>query len=256
MYESDVDCVFFNYGPGTCQRQDKACDAKGCKDLIKTNVIEPAFTDTKWAWKTSMNLLTRVYDAFMRREQCQISNNMKLRKACYKRGHFHFIARETEPLLRMLIHLRSHFGEQRKKIKFLDCGCGIGNVVILARFAGFDAYGVEYDKQTLKRGKEVLPLFGVESSKLHQGDLLEYPDFDKYDVLYGYCPMSHGGKERTFEKKLYKDMKIGAMLIGIGAGKREQVGRNEYVYFQRLRIYRGYEYSSANPNVKVAHEKQ
>lgn len=254
LYVMDTNCIYFKYGPSTCKKygkRNKRCQPKGCKHKTRENITGKAFDEAKWYWKTSMNIMCNVFHAAVYLEQHKLSD--KTYKACSERGHYRFIARDTDTIIKMLVHLRKHFGESTKKIKFLDCGAGIGNVVALAFNAGFDAYGLEYNKLNLKHGKSFLRRFQVEPSRLFQGDLLEFNDFDKYDVLYGYCPMSDGKLEKQFEHRMYKQMKKGAMVIGINPGKCVRIGRCERVYFQRLML-RDTEYDSANPYIKVAHE--
>jgi SAM-dependent methyltransferase len=137
------------------------------------------------------------------------------REQRHKLGHYHFIGRDMNSVMHIVISAREHFGPGRWQPKFLDCGCGVGNVVMMAQYAGFDAYGIEYDEKTLKRGQRLFKQFRLDPKKLFQGDILEYPDYHKYDVLYGYCPLSDREKEHLFENKLKLDMKVGALLAGI-----------------------------------------
>jgi len=179
----------------------------------------------------------------------------------YKMGHYPYITRSMEAVMSMVIHVRKCFGHEGPVPKFLDCGCGVGNVVMMAHFAGFDAYGIEYDPVTLQRGKRLFKQFRVDPKKLFRGDILEYPNYADYDVIYGYCPMCDNKKEQAFENKVSLDMKIGAVLCGLGfRSHRSPPGIEKMIgpraYFQQLMLEASDDhYASCSPVIKVAHEK-
>jgi SAM-dependent methyltransferase len=258
---SNVDCIYLTNSDGTCHKKfnrGKECVSYtgrrcGHKRLNRTST--PVFDDEKWHWKSNMHTLSLALSNLFYGEQAKFHDNEKGDAHAKRRmelGHYPFIMRDMNNVISMVTHARKHFGHRRRtepKPKFLDCGCGVGNVVLMAHFAGFDAYGIEYDSVTLQRGRRLLKQFRVNPKKLFQGDILEYPNYADYDVLYGYCPMCDRDKEDAFESKVRLDMKIGALLWGIGWRKSEKIGK-ERVYFQRLILG-----PDAVSSIKVAHEK-
>jgi len=282
-----IDCVFYyqsrNAKGSTCQNKfnrRKRCilntDQKRCdhKKPRTTNVT--VFDDPKWCWKTSMNMLSQALSGMFYSEQEKFQGPKGEVHAEKRRkiGHYPFIMREIGHVVRMVSYIRKYFSEgymtprlyKPPKINgvsnhygapsFLDCGCGVGNVVMMAHFAGFDAYGIEYDPVTLQRGRRIFKQFRINPKRLFKGDILEYPNYADYDVLYSYCPMCNGKKEDEFENKLMLDMRIGALLCGIsnGAGQGcKKIGK-ERVYFQRLDLG-DHSWNLSSPYIKIAHEK-
>lgn len=269
----DVDCVYISAGKkcGKKSHNNKKCElAKRkqacCSDQLPKKVGEPTFNDPKWFWKASCNILSKAFNSRISLEARRFSPTQDKRR---KDGHFQFIPRRVDDLMRMLVYAHKYLTQEDsfKRPMFLDCGCGVGNVVMLAEFAGFDAYGIEYDKATLAAGKELLKEFRLDPKKLFQGDILEYSDYQKYDVLYTFCPMVSTGKEWAFEQKLKHDMKVGALLLGMRAGrvvgtagKGGVVARTEETeewraYFQVLCLEDADRlYARGNPCIKVDQE--
>ena len=97
--------------------------------------------------------------------------------------------------------------------KFLDIGCGIGNIVLLAHSAGYSANGLEYDPKTYKVAKSICKPTG---SKIFKGDMNKFRRYGEYDVLYYYKPMSNNDDMHKFACKLIRKMKPGAHVIAIG----------------------------------------
>jgi 2-polyprenyl-3-methyl-5-hydroxy-6-metoxy-1,4-benzoquinol methylase len=237
----------------------KKCKPDNCTDRLKTTNPQPVYDDDQSGhqWKDSMHLIAQAYHKLVQHEQHKLHQDHEHTAGRRDMGHFEFIARSTESLVDMLVHIKRHFGYGKvEKLKFLDCGCGIGNVVLLATLAGLDAYGLEYDEKTLNTGREFLKLFGVDGEKrLFQGDLLTFDNFGDYDILYGYCPMSNGELEQQFEHRLASQMKIGAMVFGLDIHKGMKCTKHEIAWFQRLSLNGREDWSIANPKVKIKHSK-
>jgi len=99
-------------------------------------------------------------------------------------------------------------GEARP-FQFIDCGCGVGNILLLAReTAGYRTTGLEYEPEMVKIAKLLTP----DSTILHQ-DILTYEDYKLYDVIYYHCPLSDKDKTNRFLDKICKDMKVGAVIV-------------------------------------------
>lgn len=119
-------------------------------------------------------------------------------------------------------HIRVAKAHIRKKneelLKFLDCGCGIGNIMILAHATGgfYKTDGVEYDLATWRVAKDLAPRY----SKVFRGDLVEFKHYADYDILYLFEPISDPKKRNIFYDKLMNDVKVGAVIIANGGGGR------------------------------------
>jgi SAM-dependent methyltransferase len=100
-------------------------------------------------------------------------------------------------------------------IKFLDIGCGIGNIVLLASVSGFYADGLEYNRDTYKVAKQVCKY----NMKVFHGDMRKFRHYKEYDVLYYYQPISDGEEMEKFSFKLSREMKPGAYVITNGSNE-------------------------------------
>lgn len=263
MPEPEQRCVYMR-GHNRCNlkfNRDKRCIAgmKGgieyhCEQHTPEREHTLSFDDEKWAWKAGMNALTQAFDYLANNEERKFHTSKKAQDHCDSRGkmgHYHFIPRSAESVLCILTHAFKYLGPKTEsKPKFLDCGCGVGNVVIPANFVGFNAYGIEYDAITLARGRRLLEQFGMDPKRLMKGDILKFPKYHEYDLLYGYCPMSSSKLEDEFERKLRLGMKIGALISGLRFTKGcEEIGK-ERIYFEQLQLAR----YQTSVGIKIAHE--
>ena len=162
-------------------------------------------------------LLDRLF-AHERRRFSADKRGYSHRRRREKLGHYPFIPRDIDHAMCMIMAAKTYLektsNRRSGKFKFLDAGCGVGNIVMLAYAAGFDAYGVEYDPKTLEWGKSLFEQFLLEPERLMQGDILEFNNYADYDVIYAYCPMLKGELERRFEEKAAQEAKPGAVIIG------------------------------------------
>jgi SAM-dependent methyltransferase len=87
--------------------------------------------------------------------------------------------------------------------KFLDVGCGLGSKVWIAQELGFDAYGIEINKQYAEIAEEF-----VGPHRIICQDGVLYPDYDQYDVVYFFNPMPTS----ELEAAILKGAKQGAII--------------------------------------------
>lgn len=259
---SGYQCIYSTiYTSDRCyvaSEKGKICRGKSCKHFLAKEIKADTHTqeEEKYVWKSSMGLLTNLFDKIIRGEQHKFQKDREFVKSRHKVGHYPFIARSTAEIIEMIVRLCKHIGyDNIATTKFLDCGCGIGNVVLLATAAGLDAHGIEYDKRTLNKGHSIFRTFNAAPKRLFQGDLLEYNDFGKYDVLYGYCPMCDGKREWAFERRMMQQMKIGALLFGLYPGNIVRISESETVILQKI-SFGGVGWGAHNPVIKVKHIKK
>jgi SAM-dependent methyltransferase len=92
--------------------------------------------------------------------------------------------------------------------RFLDVGCGIGNVLLVAEQFGFEVYGIEKDEYPFKVAAR---LIGEE--RIAQADIWTYQGYGDYEVIYYYRPFSGRDQQLRFEKLIEDTMKTGGILI-------------------------------------------
>jgi SAM-dependent methyltransferase len=97
--------------------------------------------------------------------------------------------------------------------KFLDVGCGVGNVMALAESFDLRVYGLQYDPRLIELAAYPKYQRGMESGWIFQEDALKYKDYGKYDILYYYCPIADREKERELERRIEEQMQLKALLI-------------------------------------------
>lgn len=282
---NDPNCVYAKFNhihrtPYDCTLSKSPCiypekPKKDCKDRIMATVERNVFDDEKYLYKIQANRLASLMHDLIASEQRRLHGGQsgrgdKATKARYDMGHYPFIARGTDYIVEALAYVFTYLRNKSKTTpSFLDCGCGIGNVVLLARKFGFSAFGIEYDEETLKRGQFIMELFGYDPKFLFQGDLLKFDRFHEFDVLYGYCPMCDPEMEHEFEDRIFLNAKVGAYFIGLrtkpmvinfdkdgreiqGASRREVF---DTVYLQRIYLPPANEFGLAAPLKKVRHVK-
>lgn len=98
-----------------------------------------------------------------------------------------------------------------KDHSLLDIGCSVGLVVKAATEVGFDAYGIDINKKSIEKGKE---LFTEISGKLKLD--VEYVYDKKYDVIVCNQTLEHISKPSEFlESWVYWLEKDGMMFLGL-----------------------------------------
>ena len=150
----------------------------------------------------------------------------KKSKIEYNVGSYPFIPKQVESVIRQFLVLKSNLcdipqwsGHKTKKPKFLDAGCGIGNILVFAKSIELledrkSIYcGLEYFDHTIKAAKRYLKTYPYDNIKIRKADILTYKSYDQYDIIYYYCPFCNKKKEKLFEKRVEDQMKTGAILI-------------------------------------------
>lgn len=97
---------------------------------------------------------------------------------------------------------------------FIDVGCGIGSKVALADILGFNAFGIELNKRYCLYASRLL--CGRQGSRTNEHIINKNAfdhKYDKYDVIYFYCPFQDSKQEIKLENYLYQSAKSGAIII-------------------------------------------
>jgi len=102
----------------------------------------------------------------------------------------------------------------RNRLKFLDCGCGVGNILLPARNLGYTAAGIEYEADTFVLAKSLLR--GHTDVRVIRGNVLYFRHYADYDVIHYYQPLQSDSMRVRFARKLERDVKPGTIIIANG----------------------------------------
>ena len=126
---------------------------------------------------------------------------------------------DTHTLIKDLTEIyKSVHKETGRRPKFIDIGCGIGNIIMLAAGLGYDATGLEYDSKIFETAKHISKqqITHKYSYKIIKGDMRKFKHYSKYDVLYYYQPIFDCSEMRKFSTELAKKVKPGTYIIARG----------------------------------------
>lgn len=96
----------------------------------------------------------------------------------------------------------------RPGLTFLDIGCGIGNIMLLAELLDFTIRGIEKDEYPFMIAKKLL---GEEV--VAQTDIWDFTGYAEFDVIYYFRPFSEKVLQTKFEAMIEDKLKVGGILI-------------------------------------------
>lgn len=145
----------------------------------------------------------------------KITSNIAPQQRGHKDTEWGYIPYNAGHICTILINLSEtykHISEGRAK--FLDIGCGMGNIIIIAKSVGLSVEGIERDKTTFRHATKIVGNIG----KIHNANMLTFKDYGKYDVLYYYVPIKDHVLMAKAANRIASQMKIGAIMIPMGFG--------------------------------------
>jgi SAM-dependent methyltransferase len=160
--------------------------------------------------------------------ECQRANDAGGDCEETKKGAYPFIPMSIGAAMQTFEHLEKHLKKEKRwcghntnDAKFLDAGCGIGNVLLLASIYQLANryHGIEYFEDTANRARTWLGINNPRRKNLPskfsiiQDDILTFKDYGAYDIIYFYCPMLEPRLQIRFEERLEDEMQVGAILI-------------------------------------------
>ena len=98
-------------------------------------------------------------------------------------------------------------------VVFLEVGSGVGTKSMVARnMFGLSTYGIEYDETLLTVAAQ------KRRGPVWHGDALTYPAglYGEYDIIWMYRPFRDPELQDSLEKRIYQEMRPGAVLAGAG----------------------------------------
>lgn len=93
--------------------------------------------------------------------------------------------------------------------KLLDVGCGKGNILSLASVLGFNAHGIEYRKEYKEDLIKIRAKFKI-------GEAFDIKDYDYYDVIYAYMPISDHEKMFKLLNVIDNQISEGKLILFYG----------------------------------------
>jgi len=123
-----------------------------------------------------------------------------------------FVPMDTRQAYQQIIIAKQYLDsktEQEKAPKFIDIGCGIGQIVLIAEMAGFDAHGIEKDPYPCEIAQRL-----IGADKILLEDIWEFNEYNKFDVIYYFRPFSIKELQSKFEKMIEDKIKVGGIIIG------------------------------------------
>ncbi len=152
----------------------------------------------------------------------------------WTKDHHRFIpSSNVRQIITCLRFVRDHLARAYKKkhkslmhrtFRFLDCGCGAGNILLLAHeIDGYSTTGLEYETEACEVARTLVP-----DARIIQQDILTFEDYAHYDVIYYYNPMTSDKKMGQFARKVQNDAKVGAVVITYGGGSSRLYGDKRF----------------------------
>jgi 2-polyprenyl-3-methyl-5-hydroxy-6-metoxy-1,4-benzoquinol methylase len=133
-----------------------------------------------------------------------------------KAGSFGFVP--SRGIIQLTRAFKAVFDYLTKRVNedlsFLDAGCGVGNMLLLAHSVGFiKVGGIEFDEKTARIARKLLKCTINEYDyKIVKADLKKYNKYEDYNVIYYYQPL-HVNCMPKFLDLLGRNMKVGAVVI-------------------------------------------
>jgi SAM-dependent methyltransferase len=171
-----------------------------------------------------LEIYSQIFHNFFTSYRSNVS--IKEEKEARKKGSWVFIPNSFTRIMDNFIEL-SDFLKKNKKWsgnesdydhrKFLDAGCGVGNIMVLANEILQCKYihGLEIDKENVDEAKNLLKRFAGgkrEYIEVFKKDILKFQNYGDYDIIYYYCPLCNFEMEKEFEEMVEDQMKVGAVL--------------------------------------------
>lgn len=167
-------------------------------------------------YDATMNMLDAIFKSY------SDEHKKRFYKLSDERVHYPFIPQSSGLIVQYFTFLNDYIKEidefdsngVSRHLKFLDVGCGVGNVVLYAhnlfRWPSL-AYGIERDKKLSMIARQFINP-GYDNYIFHM-DAFKFKNYNKFDIIYYYCPIDNVELQKKLELLIEKEMKVGAYLI-------------------------------------------
>lgn len=100
--------------------------------------------------------------------------------------------------------LKGLYHVYKPNMKFLDLGCGVGNVLRYAKNIGYDVFGVEFNE-------ELTRYLGDYNFIIKDITKLEDNFYSDFDIIYAYRPLKN--EFESYINKVVNNMKSGSYIF-------------------------------------------
>jgi len=172
---------------------------------------------------TLLGQLERSINAFIR----QHVEDEKL-KELYETESYDYVPFDPNRFIDLLGHtlkgMNKATPKDRRKLRFIDVGCGLGIKQRLARMVyRFDtAHGIEINQHFVQIARRACSIFRTDANHpLHvfKKDILKFKHYGNYDIIYLYRPLIGSKNHRKLMRIIAEQMKAEARVVyvdGIG----------------------------------------
>jgi SAM-dependent methyltransferase len=187
------------------------------KTIVNTEKDIPICPECFYKYKirnrTREDIMVRAFDQIINAQRVLV--NPQDHKNMYP-----FIPMGTDRICKDFISLHKFLrsderwsGYQKSQVKFLDAGCGCGNVLLLAASVGLTSTytGIEFDKNNVANANNIIG--PSKRFEIINGDIIRFKKYHEYDIIYFYCPFSNSYLQKKFENIVKDQMKIGSVLM-------------------------------------------
>lgn len=140
---------------------------------------------------------------------------------------WNFVPHEGSAVAKYLIAIKK---AEKRQLNFLDLGCGIGNMLILANILGYKSIGVEYNEELVKIARRIY------SSHIIQYNILNIENFLEYDVIYMYRPIDDEKVLKKLMQKIITKAKIGTYFIFMSCDHSFMLSKKENLRLIKVNI--------------------
>ncbi len=126
-------------------------------------------------------------------------------------SEYPFIAMDTRQAYEQIRVAKEYLLKKQQfsqDLQFIDIGCGIGNILLMAELMEFRVFGIEKDPVPFKIAKNLLG-----DSLVQQTDIWKFNRFHDFDVIYYFRPFPVRKLQCVFEKKIENQLRPGGILI-------------------------------------------
>ena len=126
-------------------------------------------------------------------------------------SEYPFVAMDTRQAYEQIRIAKHHLLKTRngdQPLSFIDVGCGIGNILLLAECMDFTIFGIEKDSGSIGIARDL-----VGESFVSQEDIWHFRRLSDFDVVYYFRPFCEKFSQLKFEKLIEDSVKPGGVLI-------------------------------------------
>ncbi len=165
--------------------------------------LEMTFGDLQDERDILFGIINRFHGYFTRDSQRESKNDIDT--------EYPFVPMDPRQVYEQLKFVRDYLrvhDHAEEAWRFLDIGCGIGNVLLVAEQMDFSVWGIEKDEFPFKVAAKM-----IGSRFISQTDIWQYDGYDKFKVIYYFRPFHEGNMQRKFERYVEDQLQPGGIVI-------------------------------------------